>query len=203
MATLIARASSGLPIIPRLSVRHHQIYASDLEKLVRARCSSDNLGPEEASSHFTSLIELRPLPSVGVFNRLLGSFYEAQNYSHVVCLYKALMGFFPEFSPETATLNFVANSYSGLRRPELGFSVYAAAVKLGLQWDPHLLCNILHELCSRGSLAMAAELFEEMARNELPGHEFSYAILINGLCRAGESSKAFELLRAMCRGQIT
>lgn len=77
----------------------------------------------------------------------------------------------------------------------MGFSVLATMVKTGLWFNAQTVNTLLHGLCNEGSMVAAVELFNEMVEEERLCNEISYVTIINGFCKAGETSKALELLK--------
>ncbi|GMN59690.1 hypothetical protein TIFTF001_028779 [Ficus carica] len=136
-----------------------------LEKLVQLRCKSKDLTLSEALGFFNSLIKIRPIPSIRIFNQLFAAISNMSHYSTVVSMYREIMGRV-DFRPNVLTLNIVIKCFCCLKELKLGFSVFATMVKKGLQPDAFTLSTPLHELCKEGSMVAAMELFRQIEEEE-------------------------------------
>ncbi|KAK9933323.1 hypothetical protein M0R45_020524 [Rubus argutus] len=166
--------------------------ARDLERLIQTRCKSGTLGLDEALGYFNSMIQMKPIPSIRALNCLFGALSKMKQYCTVVSMYKQLMGC-AHFQPDVFTMNVVINCLCRLNRVDLGFSALAITLKHGLQPDACSLNPLLHGLCKNSSsLGEGVDMFQKMGGCACD--EFTYAIIINGLCKAGKTSNVMEIL---------
>ncbi|GMN62909.1 hypothetical protein TIFTF001_031972 [Ficus carica] len=187
-----------------LTTTHFRSYAftnstdciTRFEKMVHTRCKSGNLTVTEALGFFSSMIGMRPLPSVLVFNHLLGTLSKMNQYSTVVSMYREMIGSV-YFRPNVGTLSIVIRCFFCLEDRKLGFSVFATMIKSGLRPNAYTLSTLLHGLCKEGSMVAAMKLFREIVGKEHLCNEITYATVINGFCKARETRKALEVLKQM------
>ncbi|KAB2623108.1 pentatricopeptide repeat-containing protein [Pyrus ussuriensis x Pyrus communis] len=156
---------------------------SESDNLIQTRCKSGKIRKDEAFGYFDSMIQTKPLPSIWTFNCLFGALSKMKEYSAVVSMCKQLMGC-AQFRPDVCTMNIVLNCLCRLNRVDLGFSVLATTLKYGLQPDAHSMSILLHGLCKYKEKGYTCD-------------EITYATMINGLCKAGKTSKALEILTNM------
>lgn len=103
-----------------------------------------------------------------------------------------------DLRPEAGTLTIVIKCFCCLKKVNLGFSVFATMIKTGLKPNAYTLSTLLHGLLKEGTMVAAMELFDKIMQ-EYPYNEVTYVTMINGFCNAGETWKALELLKRMCR----
>ena len=178
----------------------HNDYEFDsvarLEKLIHTRCKSGNLRLDEALGYFNSLIRTRPLPSIWVFNHLLGTLSNKTCCSLVISMYKQMMGCV-HFRPDVCTMTIVIKCLCLMKKVHLGFSVLATFCKYGLQPNAYTLNTLLDGFCVKGFMVAANELFLAIVGKKHPCDDITYLTIINGFCKAKETEKALKLLKKM------
>ncbi|KAK9001279.1 hypothetical protein V6N11_083067 [Hibiscus sabdariffa] len=113
-----------------------------LEILVINKCKSRSLELDEALGFFNSMISMRPLPSIVAFNHLLGTVSKMKHYALVVSMCKQMVGC-SEFQPDIVAMNLWLSCLCNLKKVNLGSSVLAMIIKLGLQPDPYTMSSLL------------------------------------------------------------
>ncbi|KAB2623300.1 pentatricopeptide repeat-containing protein [Pyrus ussuriensis x Pyrus communis] len=160
--------------------------------MIQTRCKSGKIRKDEALGYFNSMIQTKPLPSIWTFNCLLGALSKMKQYSAVVSMCKQLMGY-AHFGPDVSTMTIFMNCLCRLNRVDLGFPVLAITLKYGLQPNAYSMNTLLHGF----SLAEATPFFQEIETKGYKCDEITYGTVINGLCKAGKTSKALEILTKM------
>nr|XP_017189578.2 pentatricopeptide repeat-containing protein At1g12775, mitochondrial-like [Malus domestica] len=169
------------------------------ESTIQTRCKSGKIRKDEALGYFNSMIQTKPLPSIWTFNCLFGALSKMKQYSAVVSMCKQLMDC-TQFRPEVGTMNIFLNCLCRLNRVNACFSVLAITLKYGLKPDACSINTLLHGLWKYSSLAEAMEFFQEIETKGYKCNEITCATMINGLCKAGKTSKALEILTKMWEG---
>ncbi|CAL8991801.1 unnamed protein product [Prunus brigantina] len=103
--------------------------------------------------------------------------------SAVVSMYKQMLACVG-LHPEVGTLNIVINCLCRMNRVDLGFSVLATTLKHGLQANAYALNASLRLMGFAKEKGLACS-------------EITYATIINGLCKAGKTCIALEILEHM------
>ncbi|KAL5542693.1 hypothetical protein UlMin_010403 [Ulmus minor] len=190
MNRIISSRASGNPIslfttqFHSFAANHRSGMNLDFEQHIHKRCKSGNLEVDEALRHFNSMIKMRPLPSVRAFNYLLGTVSKMKHCSTVLCLYREMMACLL-LEPDVCTFTIVIKCLCRLKKVDLGFPVLAVLLKHGLQPDAYTLTT------------SASWLFQYILDKGHPCNVVTYATIINGLCKDGQSLKALELLSQM------
>ncbi|KAK8613458.1 hypothetical protein V6N13_101220 [Hibiscus sabdariffa] len=167
-----------------------------LEILVIDKCKSRSLELDEALGFFNSIISMRPLPSIVAFNHLLGAVSKMKHYALVVSMCKQMMGC-SEFQPDVVAMNIWLSCLCNLKKVDLGFSVFAMIIKLGLQPYPYTMNALLLGLIEEGKIVEAMGLFWKIMKNGYLCNQYTYGIIIKGLCRSGNFRLAVVLLIKM------
>ncbi|KAJ6924999.1 hypothetical protein NC652_018067 [Populus alba x Populus x berolinensis] len=116
---------------------------------------------DDALASFNHMLHRKPLPCIIQFAKLLSAIVKmGQYYDVVISLSKQmeLVG----LSPNTYTLSIFMNCFCQLQRVDLGFSVLAKVIKLGLQPTIVTFTTLINGLCKVGEFAQAVELFDDM-----------------------------------------
>ncbi|KAE8660949.1 hypothetical protein F3Y22_tig00116944pilonHSYRG00167 [Hibiscus syriacus] len=167
-----------------------------LELLVIGKCKSRSLDLDEALGFFISMISVRPLLSIVSFSHLLGTLSKIKHHALVVSMCKQMMGC-RELQVDILAANIWIRCLCNLKKVDLGFSVCAIIIKLGLQPDPYTMSALLLGLIDEGKIKEAMELFWKILNNCYPCNQYTYAIIIRGLCNSGNSRFAVVLLIEM------
>ncbi|KAG4179787.1 hypothetical protein ERO13_A10G126625v2 [Gossypium hirsutum] len=161
-----------------------------LENLVIHKCKSRSLELDEALGFFNSMISMRPLPSVSAFNYLLGAVSKMEQCAFVVSMCKQIMGC-SDFQPNIFTMNIWILCLCNLKKVDLGFSVLAMIVKLGLQPDDYTMNTLLIGLSDEGKINKAMGVFRKILETGYPHNQYTFSIIMRELCRSGNSHLLF------------
>ncbi|XVF37959.1 hypothetical protein REPUB_Repub20aG0056300 [Reevesia pubescens] len=162
-----------------------------LENLIIAKCKSGSLKPDEALGFFNFMILVRPLPSIWAFNHLLGTLSKMKHYSTVVFMCKQLMGY-KDIQADITTMTTLINCLCYLKHVNLGFSVLAMILKLGLHPDSYTI-----NACKEKKTEEAITMLELMIQRNIKPDNVSYNSLIHGLCNSGQWVEATRLFSRM------
>ncbi|KAG8382244.1 hypothetical protein BUALT_Bualt05G0056700 [Buddleja alternifolia] len=92
-------------------------------------------------------------------------------------------------------------SYCNIHRVDFGFSMLAASFKLGHMPDEAMFSPLLKGLFRENRIAEAQQLFRKIVREGLcEVNNFVFGVVVDGLCKAGNTAMAIELLRVMQKG---
>ncbi|MBA0812955.1 hypothetical protein Gohar_026859, partial [Gossypium harknessii] len=80
---------------------------------------------------------------------------------------------------------------------DLGFSVLAMIVKLGLQPDDYAMYILLIGRSDEGKMNKAMGVFRKILDNGYPHNHYTFSIIMRKLCRSGNSRFAVLLLLKM------
>ncbi|KAK8617491.1 hypothetical protein V6N13_080405 [Hibiscus sabdariffa] len=169
---------------------------TNLEILVINKCKARSLELDEALGFFNSLISMRPFPSIVSFNHLLGAVSKMKHYALVASMCKQMIGC-SEFQPNVVAMNIWLRCLCSLKKVDLGFSVFAMIIKLGLQPSPYTMNALLLGLSDEGKIVEAMGLFRKLLKNGYPCNQYTYGIIIRGLCNSGNTRFAVVLLMKM------
>ncbi|KAK8613452.1 hypothetical protein V6N13_101214 [Hibiscus sabdariffa] len=131
-----------------------------LESLVIDKCKSRSLELDEALGFFNSMISMRPFPSILAFNHLLGALSKMKHYALVASMCKQMMGC-SEFQPDVVAMTIWLRCLCKLKKVNLGFSVFAMIIKLGLQPSLYTMNALLLGLIDEGKIVEAMGLYNE------------------------------------------
>ncbi|MQL96915.1 hypothetical protein Taro_029593 [Colocasia esculenta] len=79
----------------------------------------------------------------------------------------------------------------------LGLCALGEMLKRGRRYRVPFFNDLIDELCKEKRVVDARQLLEEMPRMGLAPNDFSFGLLLKGLCRTGDICAALELLRKM------
>ena len=132
----ISCCSTLAAVVDDKTTRMAIIKSKHLENLIIAKSKSGSLDLQDALFLFDSMIQIRPLPSICAFNHLLGAVSKMKHYSTAVFMCKQMMAC-NDIQPDIFAMNTLMSCLCNLKKVDLGFSVLAMIVKLGLQPDPY------------------------------------------------------------------
>ncbi|GMJ06738.1 RNA processing factor 1 [Hibiscus trionum] len=136
---------------------------------------------------------MRPSPSIDSFNHLLGAVSKMKHYAFVDAMCKQMLGC-TEFQPDVFSMNIWLRCLFNLKKVDLGFSVFAMTIKLGLQPDPYTMNALFLGLIDEGIIVEAMRLFWKLLAKCYPYDQCTYGIIIKGLRRSGNFRFALVLL---------
>ncbi|VVA38586.1 PREDICTED: pentatricopeptide, partial [Prunus dulcis] len=127
------------------------------------------------------MLQMRPLPSVVRFNKILGQVAKLKHYSAVISFYNK-MGV-SRIGHDVCTLNILINSYCHLNQMGFSLSVLGKFFKLGLEPSVFTFTTLINGFLLENRVVQAAELFNKMinAGNCQPD-AVTYGTLVKGFC---------------------
>ncbi|XP_071914368.1 pentatricopeptide repeat-containing protein At5g25630-like [Coffea arabica] len=152
---------------------------------------------DDALSLFERMARMRPLPSVIDFTQLLDRIVKMEkHYSSVVSLFRDMC--VQGIPVDEATLNIMINCCCVVGRVDLAFSTLSGFFKRGFVPNVVTFSTLLKGLFRDHKVPEAQELFKKIIKEKLcKPNETMLGIVIDGLCKAGNTQTAIDLLRAM------
>ncbi|KAL3631016.1 hypothetical protein CASFOL_024000 [Castilleja foliolosa] len=147
---------------------------------------------DDALCLYDDMSSTRPLPSVIKFNQLLSTLVNLKEYSSAIYLFKHLCNNSGIYVDEY-TMNIVINSYCLSNRADFGVSILGWFFKRGCVPNVFTFTTLLEGLFRENKINEAQELFRKMG-------VVKYGTVIDGLCKAGNTPMALELLGVMEKG---
>ncbi|KAL3630952.1 hypothetical protein CASFOL_023936 [Castilleja foliolosa] len=159
---------------------HEKMKLGNIRNLVGAYCL------------YVSMSTTRPLPNVKQFNQLLSRVVNHKEYSTAIYLFKDICKNSGSYIDEY-TMNIAINSYCLSNQADLGFSILGCFFKRGCVPNEFTFTTLLKGLFRENKINEAQELFRKMG-------VVKYGTVIDGLCKAGNTPMALELLGVMEKG---
>uniref|UniRef100_A0A2P2JAX8 Pentatricopeptide repeat-containing protein n=1 Tax=Rhizophora mucronata TaxID=61149 RepID=A0A2P2JAX8_RHIMU len=121
------------------------------ERRVSVRENCSNL--DDALTLFNKMVQTRPLPFIGNFNKLLRDIVRMKHYATVVSLIKQLecLG----LAHNMYSLSFLINCFCRLNRVKLGFSIYGKLLKHRFLTNVTIFNSLINGLILEGKLSHA------------------------------------------------
>ncbi|KAL0456606.1 UNVERIFIED_CONTAM: putative pentatricopeptide repeat-containing protein, mitochondrial [Sesamum latifolium] len=148
---------------------------------------------DDAVFLFRQMLRMRPKPSVVQFTKLLSIIVKMKQY-HVA------LNLFEEMRQSGApvneyTLNIVINCYCLLNRVDFGFVILGNFFKRGYEPDVTTFNTLIKGLFLDDKVMEAEKLFKKLLMLKLcEPNEVTILTVINGLCKAGHTLAAYDLL---------
>ncbi|KAL0357439.1 UNVERIFIED_CONTAM: hypothetical protein Scaly_1429600 [Sesamum calycinum] len=156
-------------------------------------------GLNDALSVYKTMVKMNPQPCVREFNKLLSHIVKLKECSTALFLFKdiRILG----IPVSEYTMSIAINSYCISNRVDYGFSLLGWFFKLGYVPSATTFSPLLKGLFRGNRIDEAQELFKKIVSEELCQlNVVVYGTVIDGLCKAGNTARAFELFRVMERG---
>ncbi|KAK6136000.1 hypothetical protein DH2020_030272 [Rehmannia glutinosa] len=156
-------------------------------------------GLDDAIFLYENMARMRPLPCVKQFTQLLSRVVNLKEYSAAICLFKDICNL--GISVNEYTMNIAIDSCCLSNRVNDGFSILGLFFKRGCVPDGFTFSSLLKGLFRENRIIEAQELFQKIVRERLCELDVvTYGIVVYGLCKAGNTAMAIELLRVMEKG---
>ncbi|GFP87998.1 pentatricopeptide repeat-containing protein at1g62670 mitochondrial [Phtheirospermum japonicum] len=144
---------------------------------------------------------MRPLPGVIQFTQLLSRVVNFKEYSAAIHLFKDIscnLG----IPVDEYAMTIAVNCYCLSNRVDYGFSILGWFFKRGCVPNAITFCTLLKGLFRENKINEAQALFKKVVREGLCEVDvITYGIVTDGLCKAGNTAMAIELLRVMEKGR--
>ncbi|KAK6145575.1 hypothetical protein DH2020_022395 [Rehmannia glutinosa] len=148
------------------------------------------------------MARIRPFLRVEQFNRLLSRVVNLKEYKSAIYLFKDICDL--GISVDEYTMTIAINCYCLSNRVDYGFSLLGWFFKRGCVPDVFTFNTLLKGLFRENKINEAQELFRKMVREGFCQlNVVTYGIVIDGLCKAGNTAMAIELLRVMEKGSYS
>ncbi|KAL0456557.1 UNVERIFIED_CONTAM: putative pentatricopeptide repeat-containing protein, mitochondrial [Sesamum latifolium] len=139
------------------------------------------------------MLRLRPQPSVVNFNKLLSVVVKMKRYSIALNVFDKMRQL--GIPVNQWTMNMVINCYCLLNRVDFGFAILGSFVKLGYEPNVTTFTTLIKGLFLDDKVVEAEKLFKKLLTLKLcKPNEVTILTVINGLCRAGHTLTAYDLL---------
>ncbi|XP_020552858.1 putative pentatricopeptide repeat-containing protein At1g12700, mitochondrial isoform X3 [Sesamum indicum] len=153
-------------------------------------------GVDDAVFLFREMLRMRPQPCVVEFNKLLTSIVKMKKYSVTLNVFDEMRQ--SGASVDEYTLNIVINCYCLLNRVDFGFAILGSFFKRG--YEPNIITfnTLIKGLFLDDKVIEAEKLFIKLlALGLCEPNEATILTMVNGLCKAGHTLTAYDLLRLL------
>ncbi|KAL0456630.1 UNVERIFIED_CONTAM: putative pentatricopeptide repeat-containing protein, mitochondrial [Sesamum latifolium] len=148
---------------------------------------------DDAVFLFRQMVRMRPQPRVVDFNKLLIAVVKMKQYSVALNLFDKMRQLGTPVSEYT--LNIVINCYFLLNRVDFGFAILSSFFKLGYEPNVTTFTTLIKGLFLADKVVEAEKLFQKLLTLKLcEPDEVMILTVINGLCKAGHTLTAYDLL---------
>ncbi|GFQ04825.1 putative pentatricopeptide repeat-containing protein at1g12700 mitochondrial [Phtheirospermum japonicum] len=173
--------------------------ASNCDSREKIKLGLGNIkGLDDAICLHENMSRMRPLPSVIQFTQLLSRVVNLKEYSAAIYLFKDICNLGVPVNEYTMTI--AVNCYCLSNRVDYGFSILGWFFKRGCVPNVFTFSTLLKGLFRENKISEAQELFRKMVEEELCELNV-VTYVIDGLCKAGNTPMAIELLRVMEKGR--
>nr|GLL49850.1 pentatricopeptide repeat-containing protein At1g62914, mitochondrial-like [Ipomoea trifida] len=156
--------------------------------------SSNDL--DDALNVFHQMAHTRPLPCVIHFNKLLCRILKLKRYSVVVSLFQEMR--IKGIPISVRTINILVDVYCRSSRVDCGFCLLGVVFKCGFEFNVVTFTTLIKGLFLDNKIVEAIGLFKKLVReNVYKVDQITYGTVINGLCKAGHTQNALDLLIVM------
>ncbi|KAL8498802.1 hypothetical protein ACS0TY_021943 [Phlomoides rotata] len=146
------------------------------------------------------MIALNPLPSVVDFNKLLGALVKMKHHSAALHLFDRMLE--RDAPVDLCTFNIAIDCFCHVNHVDFAFAILGNLVKRGIRPGVVTFSTLIKGLFLEGKVAEAQKLFLKLLREKICDlNEVTYLILINGLCKAGHTLRARDLLLILEKGR--
>ncbi|VFQ63130.1 unnamed protein product [Cuscuta campestris] len=137
---------------------------------------------DHARELFDQMLRAQPLPSILQFTKLLSKIVKMKHYGAAVCLFKEMRN--RGISVDSYALTILTDALCLTNQADCGFSVLGLFFKCGIEVSVVTFNTLIKGLCLNDRIVEAIELFKKLVREEVcQVDNFTYAILMNGLCK--------------------
>ncbi|KAL0388114.1 UNVERIFIED_CONTAM: putative pentatricopeptide repeat-containing protein, mitochondrial [Sesamum radiatum] len=148
---------------------------------------------DDAVFLFRQMLTMRPKPSVVQFTKLLNIVVKMKQYPVALYLFDEMCKWGIPIIEYTLTI--VINCYCLLNRVDFGFAILGSFFKRGYEPNVTTFTTLIKGLFSDDRVIKAENLFKKLLTLKLcEPDEVTVLTVINGLCKAGHTLTAYELL---------
>ncbi|XP_019158011.1 PREDICTED: pentatricopeptide repeat-containing protein At1g62914, mitochondrial-like [Ipomoea nil] len=190
------RTASATPILANFASEAGTVSSNHNNSSVSSnfRNSFDDL--DDALNLFRQMAHTRPLPKVIMFNQLLSRILKLKHYSVVVSLFQEMR--IKGIPISVCTIKILMDVYCRSSRVDCGFCVLGVVFKCGFEFNVVAFNTLIKGLFLDNKNVEAVGLFKKLVReNVCEVDQIAYGTVINGLCKAGQTQNALDLLVVM------
>ncbi|KAL0456558.1 UNVERIFIED_CONTAM: putative pentatricopeptide repeat-containing protein, mitochondrial [Sesamum latifolium] len=149
---------------------------------------------DDAVHLFRQMLRMRPQPSVVNFNKLLSAIVKMKQYSIALNVFDEMRQL--GIPVDLWTMNIAINCCCLLNRVDFGFSILGSFFKCGYEPDVTTFNTLIKGLFLDNKVVEAKKLFKKLLTLKLcEPDEVTILVVINGLCKAGHTLTAYDLLK--------
>ncbi|KAL0388084.1 UNVERIFIED_CONTAM: putative pentatricopeptide repeat-containing protein, mitochondrial [Sesamum radiatum] len=142
---------------------------------------------------FRQMLRMRPQPSVVQFTKLLNIVVKMKQYPVALHLFDEMCKWGTPINEYT--MNIVTNCYCLLNRVDFGFAILGSFFKRGYEPNVTTFNTLIKGLFLDDKVIEAEKLFKKLSTLKLcEPNEVTVLTVINGLCKAGHTLTAYDLL---------
>lgn len=165
---------------------------------LRNQINNDINNLEDALRLYDDMVRTRPLNNVIPLNQLLSRLIKLKHYSSAISLFKDMWAL--GIPVNEYILTTVVTCYCLVGRVDLGFCTLGAFFKRGVVPNVATFAILLNGLFRWDRVSQAQELFKKIIYRKLcEPDEKMYGVIIDGLCKAGNTSMAIEFLEVYAK----
>ncbi|KAL0342490.1 UNVERIFIED_CONTAM: putative pentatricopeptide repeat-containing protein, mitochondrial [Sesamum calycinum] len=148
---------------------------------------------DDAVCLFREMLMMRPQPSVVQFTKLLNVIVKMKQYRVALKLFDEMLQLGAPVDEYTMTI--VINCYCLLNRVDFGFAILGSFFKRGYEPNVTTFGTLVKGLFLDDKVIDAEKLFKKLlARKICEPNQAMILTVINGLCKAGHTLTAYDLL---------
>ncbi|XP_019157941.1 PREDICTED: putative pentatricopeptide repeat-containing protein At1g12700, mitochondrial [Ipomoea nil] len=188
------RTASATPILANFASEAGTVSSNHNNSSVSSKFRNSFNDLDDALNLFRQMAHTRPLPKVIMFNQLLSRILKLKHYSVVVSLFQEMR--IKGIPINVYTINILVDVYCRSSRVDCGFCVLGVVFKCGFEFDVVTFNTLIKGLFLDNKIVEAVGLFKKLVRENVC-NQITDRILINGLCKAGHTQTALDLLIVM------
>ncbi|KAL8482764.1 hypothetical protein ACS0TY_025708 [Phlomoides rotata] len=151
---------------------------------------------DDAIRLFRDMLRMRPLPSILVYTNLLSVIVKMKHHSVALYVFDEMRRIGAPVNEYT--FNIAVNCYCLVNRVDFGFGILGVMFKSGNKPDVTTFGTLLKGLFLDDKVAEAEKLFKKLLVLKIcEPNDVMILTVINGLCKAGETIPALELLHLL------
>ncbi|KAL0456602.1 UNVERIFIED_CONTAM: putative pentatricopeptide repeat-containing protein, mitochondrial [Sesamum latifolium] len=148
---------------------------------------------DDAVFLFREMVRMRPQPSVVQFNKLLSIIVKMKQYRVALNLFDEMRQ--SDIPVSEYKMNIAINCYCLLNRVDFGFAILGSFFKRGYEPNVTTFTTLIKGLFLDDKLIEAEKLFKKLLTLKMcETDEVTILTVINGLCKAGHTLTAYDLL---------
>ncbi|KAL0456565.1 UNVERIFIED_CONTAM: putative pentatricopeptide repeat-containing protein, mitochondrial [Sesamum latifolium] len=148
---------------------------------------------DDAVFLFREMVRMRPQPSVVQFTKLLSIIVKMKQYRVALNVFDEMRQ--SGIPVNEYTMTIAINCYCLLNRVDFGFAILGSFFKCGYEVDVTTFTTLIKGFFLDDKVVEAEKLFKKLLTLKLcEPNEVTILTVINGLCKAGHTLTAYDLL---------